>query len=157
SKEELGRIGAAFTLVYALAAPFAGAVGDRWARKALILGGLYVWSAITGCTALCSKVWHFVLVRGAEGLGETFYFPASMSLISDYHGPATRSRAMSLHQTSVYVGTIGGGALAGWMAQRWGWRSPFLLLAVLGMLLGCALAAFLREPARNAAERGSET
>jgi MFS family permease len=154
SDEQLGRIGAAFTLVYALSAPFAGAVGDRWARKALILGGLYAWSAITGFTARCSQVWQFMLVRGAEGLGETFYFPASMSLISDYHGPATRSRAMSLHQTSVYVGTVGGGTLAGWMALRYGWQSPFLLLAAAGILLGLALARFLREPVRNAAERG---
>ena len=152
--EQLGQIGAAFTLVYAFTAPFAGQVGDRFPRKALILGGLSVWSAITGCTALCSRVWHFILVRGAEGLGETFYFPASMSLISDYHGPATRSRAMSLHQTSVYAGTIGGGALAGWMGLRWGWQSPFFLLAVAGILLGLFLWRMLREPARNAAERG---
>jgi MFS family permease len=152
TKGELGQIGAAFTLVYALTAPFAGQFGDRFSRKAIILGGLYVWSAITGLTGVCSKVWHFVLVRGAEGLGETFYFPASMSLISDYHGKATRSRAMSLHQTSVYVGTIGGGALAGWMAQHWGWQTPFGFLAVAGILLGLVLAAFIREPARNAAE-----
>jgi MFS family permease len=151
--EELGRIAAAFTLVYALTAPFAGQVGDRFSRKTLILGGLYVWSLITGFTALCSKVWQFVLVRGAEGLGETFYFPASMSLISDYHARATRSRAMSLHQTSVYLGTFGGGGLAGWMAQHYGWRSPFVVLAGAGIILGMALAAFLREPQRDQAER----
>ncbi len=152
-KTQLGAIGAAFTLVYALSAPFAGQVGDGFPRKAVILGGLYVWSAVTGFTAICSKVWHFVLVRGAEGLGETFYFPASMSLISDYHSRATRSRAMSLHQTSVYAGTIGGSALAGWLGQTYGWRTPFLFLAVGGMALGVALAAFIREPRRNQAER----
>jgi MFS family permease len=150
--EEIGLIGAAFPLVYALTAPFAGQVGDRFSRKALILGGLYAWSLITGFTALCSRVWQFVLVRGAEGLGETFYFPASMSLISDYHGRATRSRAMSLHQTSVYAGTIGGGAIGGWMAQHYGWRSPFLLLAAAGILLGLLLSLFLKEPPRGAAD-----
>jgi MFS family permease len=150
--EQLGLIGAAFTWVYALSAPLAGQVGDRFPRKAIILGGLYVWSSITGFTALCTKVWQFVLVRASEGFGETFYFPASMSLVSDYHSPKTRSRAMSLHQTSVYAGTIGGGALAGWMAQEFGWQSPFILLAVLGILLGVALAAFIREPRRNEAQ-----
>jgi len=155
TQSELGLIGAAFTWVYALTAPFAGQVGDRFARKAVILGGLTAWSAITGFTALCSRVGHFVLVRGAEGLGETFYFPASMSMVSDYHGPATRSRAMSLHQTSVYAGTIGGSALAGWMGQRFGWRTPFLLLGAAGLLLGLVLSAFLREPRRNQAEQAA--
>jgi MFS family permease len=155
--EELGRIAMAFTLVYALTAPFAGQVGDRFARKTVILAGLYIWSAITGLTSVCTRVWHFVLVRGSEGLGETFYFPASMSLVSDYHSGKTRSRAMSLHQTSVYAGTIGGGALAGWMAQRGQWRECFVLLGVLGVALGFVLAAFLREPQRNEAEAAERT
>jgi MFS family permease len=151
--EQLGWIGAAFTWVYALTAPFAGQVGDRFPRKPVILGGLYVWSAITGFTALCSKVWHFVLVRASEGLGETFYFPASMSLISDYHTKATRSRAMSIHQTSVYAGTIGGGALAGWLGQVLGWEYPFVVLALAGILLGLLLGVLVQEPERNRAER----
>jgi MFS family permease len=153
TKSQLGLIGAAFTWVYALSAPFAGPVGDRFSRKLVILSGLYVWSAVTGFTALCSKVWHFVLVRGAEGLGETFYFPASMSLVSDYHSRATRSRAMSLHQTSVYAGTVGGSAFAGWMGERYGWQWPFVVLGAAGIVLGLLLAAFIREPERNQAER----
>ncbi len=148
-----GRIVSAFMWVYALTAPFAGLVVDRFPRKRIILSGLYVWSIVTGFTALCSKVWHFVLVRGAEGLGETFYFPASMSLVSDYHDRRTRSRAMGLHQTSVYAGTIGGGALAGWMAQHFGWQFPFVVFGVAGCVLGLVLAWFIREPARDEAER----
>lgn len=153
SEEELGWIGAAFTWVYALTAPLAGQVGDRFRRKTVILSGLYIWSAITGLTAWCSKFWHFVTVRAAEGLGETFYFPASMSLVSDYHSKRTRSRAMSIHQTSVYAGTIGGGALAGWMAEAYDWRYPFIVLGVAGVVLGLVLAVFIREPQRNEAER----
>jgi MFS family permease len=153
TKTEQGRILSAFMWVYALTAPFAGLVVDRFARKRIILAGLYVWSIVTGFTALCTQVWHFVLVRGAEGLGETFYFPASMSLVSDYHDRRTRSRAMGLHQTSVYAGTIGGGALAGLMAQYFGWRMPFVIFGVAGCVLGLVLAWFIREPVRDEAER----
>ncbi len=152
SKQELGLIGSAFAVVYALTAPFAGQLSDRSSRKIVILSGLYVWSLVTGFTALCSQSWQFIFVRGAEGLGETVYFPASMSLISDYHSKRTRSRAMSFHQTSVYAGTIGGGALAGWMGQYYGWQSPFLVLGAAGILLGLVLAAFIREPRRDEAE-----
>src|ERR1051326_2845725 len=128
TNEQIGIISSAFSWVYAAAAPFAGWVGDQVARKPVIIGGLYVWSLVTGFTGLCGKFWQFVAVRATEGLGETFYIPASMSLISDYHGKATRSRAIGLHQTSIYAGTIFGGAFAGWMAVKYGWQSPFLFL-----------------------------
>ncbi len=152
TKSEQGYIAAAFMWVYALTAPFAGGVGDRTSRKMLIIGGLYVWSIVTGFTAACGKLWQFVFVRGAEGLGETFYFPASMSLVSDYHSKRTRSRAMSLHQTSVYAGTVGGAWFAGFMAQEYNWRYAFVILGAAGVVLGIVLAAFIREPKRNEAE-----
>lgn len=152
NKKEQGLISSAFSLVYAATAPFAGMTSDRFSRKWLIIGGLYVWSLITGFTALCNKLWQFVLVRGGEGLGETFYFPASMSLVSDYHGKRTRSLAMGLHQTSVYAGIIGGSVLAGWMTQVWNWRVPFVVLGAGGMILGLVLSRFIIEPQRNRAE-----
>lgn len=149
---ELGLLGSAFMWVYAFSAPFAGYVGDRLKRKTVILGGLYIWSAITYLTALSTKLWHLVTFRASEGLGESFYFPASMSVIGDYHGKATRSRAMSIHQSSVYVGTIGGGALAGFLGELYGWRSSFYVFGALGVLLGFVLMKFIREPQRGQAE-----
>jgi MFS family permease len=157
NKEQLGLISSAFMWVYALSAPLAGQAGDRFSRKLLILGGLCVWSIVTGLTALCTKVWQFVLVRGAEGLGETFYFPASMSLVSDYHGPRTRSRAMSIHQTSVYAGTIAGSIGTAWLIDRaglgWPWQAPFLGFGAAGVALAFVLWFFAREPERNEAQR----
>jgi MFS family permease len=87
------------------------------------------------------------IMRAAEGLGETFYFPASMSLVSDYHGPETRSRAIGIHQTSVYIGTIAGGFFAGLIGQVYGWRWSFVVFGGLGILLGLVLGRWLREPA----------
>ncbi len=157
NKEQLGLISSAFMWVYALTAPAAGQVADRVSRKILILGGLLVWSLATGLTAICTKVWQFVFVRGFEGLGETFYFPASMSLVSDYHGPGTRSRAMSIHQTSVYAGTIVGSIGTAWLIDRAGWalpwQAPFLGFGVAGVVLAFVLWFFLHEPERNEAQR----
>lgn len=158
SDGELGLITAMFMWVYAVASPFAGSVGDRFRRKTVILVGLYVWSAITSATAWCRNLVQFVAVRGLEGLGEAFYFPASMSLVSDYHGPKTRSRAMGIHQTSVYAGSILGPALAAWLAGPWGtqkayeWRIPFYVFGILGVVLGLFLARFIREARRGQSE-----
>ncbi len=149
---QLGIVGGAFMWVYAAAMPFTGVIGDRVNRKALILGGLVFWSVVTLATGWATEYWQLVLLRALEGLGEAFYFPASMSLISDYHGPATRSRAMGIHQSSVYAGTILGGAVAGYCADRYGWRSGFFLFGGLGFAVAVLLLLGLREPARGAAD-----
>lgn len=144
---QLGYIASSFMVVYALLAPLAGLVGDRFRRKTVILCGLIFWSAITIATALATQYWHLLLFRALEGLGEAFYFPASMSMLSAYHGRDTRSRAMSWHQSSVYAGTIVGGAVAGYLADLFGWRVGFYLFGSLGILLGVLLMWLLEEPA----------
>jgi predicted MFS family arabinose efflux permease len=149
SDAQLGIVGASFMWVYAAAAPLAGLVGDRFKRKALILGGLIFWSLITVATAFSRNYTDLVICRALEGFGEAFYFPASMSLLSDYHGRETRSRAMAIHQSSVYAGTIAGGSLAGIMADHYGWRSSFYLFGWFGVALGLVLLFFLKEPPRE--------
>ncbi|MBO0859466.1 MAG: MFS transporter [Chloracidobacterium sp.] len=152
SDAQLGVIGASFMWVYAAAGPLAGLIGDRFRRKTLILCGLIFWSIITIATAFSKNYHQLTLCRALEGFGEAFYFPASMSLLSDYHGPDTRSRAMAFHQSSVYAGTIAGGSVAGVMADHFGWRSSFYLFGWFGVALGLALLLFLKEPRRGQAE-----
>jgi len=146
---QLGLLGSSFALVYGLCGIFAGAIVDRVRRVSAILWGLYIWSLICVATALSRTFRQLLAFRAAEGLGETLYFPASMSLISDYHGRETRSRAMGLHQTSVYIGTVAGGFFAGLIGQRYGWRWSFIVFGGAGILLGGVLHRFLREPART--------
>lgn len=157
SDVQLGIVGGSFMWVYAASGPLAGIIGDRMRRKTLIISGLIFWSLVTVATALSTNYWHLVVFRALEGFGEAFYFPASMSLISDYHGPATRSRAMSLHQSSVYAGTIAGGALAGYMGEFYGWRSSFYIFGSLGCVLGLVLVALLKETRRGEAEASEHT
>jgi MFS family permease len=152
SKTQLGLIASAFAWVYAGAAPVAGFIGDRLRRKGLILGGFLFWSIVTMATGWSQKFWQFFAVRATEGFGEAFYFPASMSLISDYHGGRTRSRAMSIHQSSVYIGTIGGGVLGGFFAEKYGWRAGFYFFGLAGIALALVLSRFLREPRRGQSE-----
>jgi MFS family permease len=155
-KAQQGLLGSSFAWVYGLSAPFAGAIVDRVRRKSAILGGLYVWSVICMATAWSRNLMHLLFFRAAEGLGETFYYPASVSIISAYHGKRTRSRALGFHQTSVYVGTIGGGFFAGLIGQYHGWRWSFIVFGGLGILLGIALSRFVIEPARASLDDGAD-
>ncbi len=149
SMVQLGLLGSAFAWVYGLSGFFAGFIVDRISRKKAILGGLYVWSIICMSTAFFRGFRALFVLRAAEGLGETMYYPASMSMVSDYHGKTTRSRAIGIHQTSVYAGTIAGGFFAGWIGQHYGWRWSFIVFGGMGILLGFVLNRFLHEPKRG--------
>jgi MFS family permease len=156
SNVDLGLLGSSFAIVYGLTAPFAGALVDRVRRVSAILGGLFAWSIICMATAISRTYRHLLFFRASEGLGETFYFPASMSLVSDYHDKSTRSRAMGFHQTSVYIGTIAGGFFAGLIGQYYGWRWSFILFGGLGCIYGLILRRHLREPQRGGTEEHPE-
>ncbi len=149
SKAQLGLIGSAFMWFYAASAPFAGFAGDRHSRKGLILGGCFFWSLMTAVTGWSAKLWQFITARALIGLGESVYFPAATSLLSDYHGPGTRSTALSLHQSAVYIGTIAGGWLGAVIAESFGWRWAFYGFGAAGIIVSLVLWSFLREPCRG--------
>ena len=146
SDVQLGYIGSAFMWVYAAVGWFAGMVGDRFRRKTVILSGFVFWSVITYLFGFATQYWHLVVLRAIEGLGEAFYFPAAMAMISAYHGKETRSRAMGIHQSSVYVGTIAGATVAGAMGEYCGWQSSFYVFGLCGMVVALILFALLKEP-----------
>ena len=152
SDPQLGVLGFAFMIVYASTSPLAGYVVDRVSRRVLIPMGLAIWSLICAATGMSQSYGQLVFFRAAEGLGESFYFPASLSFLADYHGQGTRSRALGIHQTSVYLGTAGGAMLAGHLAQGSGWRSPFYVLGLAGAAYALVLGFFLVEPVRGQAE-----
>ena len=152
TKAQLGLIGSAFMWVYAASAPFAGYAGDRHSRKGLILGGCLFWSLMTAATGWCGRLWQFVAARALIGLGESVYFPAAASMLSDYHGLRTRSTALSFHQSAVYIGTIAGGALGALLAERYGWQFAFYGFGAAGCVVSLLLWTRLREPGRGASE-----
>jgi MFS family permease len=149
---QLGLLGSSFAVVYGIGGPFAGYLVDRIRRKTAILGGLQLWSIICVLSALSRNFLQLLIFRGGEGIGECIYYPAALSMVSDYHSKRTRSRAMGILQSSVYAGTVGGGYWAGVLAQQYGWRISIFLFGALGSLLGLALIPLLREPVRGSAD-----
>jgi MFS family permease len=145
----LSILSASFMCTYALFGPLAGLSCDRIPRRTLILGALIFWSLTALATALVRNYAQLVTCVALGGLGEAFYFPAAMSMIADYHAADTRSRAMSLHQSSVYIGSIAGGSIAGYLGQFYGWRTGFRWFGGVGIVLGCGLWLLLKEPRRG--------
>ena len=125
SDTKLGAIDSAFVITYALCAPLAGLTVDRSSRKRLVVLGLAFWSLVAIATGWARSYHELMFVRAIEGLGEAFYFPASMSLLASFHDGTTRTHTMSIHQTSVYAGSELGGCIRGeiWRAGRKRWHS----------------------------------
>lgn len=154
SKAQLGLVASLFGIVYGLSAPFAGFLVDRFSRRTVIAAGLAFWSLVCFATGTARSYAQLLFYRASEGLGESFYFPASMTLLADYHPPTSRSRAMSVHQTSVYLGTAGGVYLAGLLAERFDWRTPFFVLGTIGTVYAAWLVTQVVEPVRGKSDQG---
>jgi MFS family permease len=142
---QLGLLGTAFLWVYAVCSPWAGHLADRFGKKRLICGSLLVWSAITAFSGRAHSFNQLIVLRGLMGISEACYLPAGLALIAAYHGPRTRSRAISLHYSGTYIGTVLGGVLGGWIGSRYGWRSVFGLFGIIGCVYGVVLLFALRE------------
>src|SRR5690606_24417431 len=131
---QIGWVATLFTLVYGLLVPVAGFVGDVLRRKWIVFFSLLVFSVGTLCTGLSSGTLGLILFRSiATGGGEAFYYPAATSLIGQFHRK-TRAMAMSIHQTSLYVGVVLSGFIAGYIGEHHGWQTAFYTFGIVGIL-----------------------
>lgn len=141
----VGLIATIFNLCYACMVPLGGMAGDRLSRKWVTTIAILFWSVATMFTGLASGVVMLILMRSvATGGGEAFFGPANYSLLGQYHTD-TRARAMSIHQTSYYVGVILAGWLAGYIADKLGWQYSFIIFGAAGIIWGIVMAFRLKD------------
>jgi MFS family permease len=146
--ERLALINSVFFWIYAFAAFLSGRLGDSTRRSWVIVGGLAFWSVATGLVSLATGFTMLLALRGMVALGEATYYPTGTALISDWHRPAMRSRALSIHQTAVLAG-------AGLIADRLGWQAPFVIFAAAGVVwCGVLYKALQDAPSRAARDTG---
>jgi MFS family permease len=107
-----GRLMAIFLWIYSFMSPVAGMIADKFNRKWLIVGSLFVWSAVTFSMGYATSFDQLYWLRAIMGVSEALYIPAGLSLIADFHGPKTRSLAVGVHMTGLYMGQALGGFVA---------------------------------------------
>jgi MFS family permease len=144
-----GKVLALFKWTYAILSPIGGYLADRFSRRHVIAGSLFVWSLITWATGHVETYEQLLWTRAIMGISEAFYIPAALALIADYHTGPTRSRAIGLHQMGIYVGVIIGG-FSGYVADSpdLGWRWAFDLCGIVGLLYALPLFLLLRNAPR---------
>src|ERR1700689_4381100 len=151
SDTQVGLLGTAFTVLYAIIGVPLGRVADVWSRKRLLAGGMIIWGVLTGLAAVVPSFGGLMVSRLGVGVGEAACAPTGTSWIGDLVSPTKRARALALFMLGVPVGGALSYFFSGPIAQAYGWRMAMVMAALPAFLLLPALL-LLHEPERGASE-----
>ena len=155
--EQMGALTTALFITYMLTAPCTGWLGDRFSRKPLIVAGAVLWSLATLFTYWVHDYWSLYFRHALVGVGEATFGIFAPAVISDFFPPRDRNRILSIFYLAIPVGAALGYLIGGQLGSRYGWRTPFFVGAIPGLLIAGAYWLFATEPARGGSEADRET
>lgn len=144
SATNFGYLMAVFLWIYGLMSPVSGIFADKFNRKWIIVGSLFVWSGVTFAMGYATHFQQLYWLRAIMGVSEALYIPAALSLIADFHSDKSRSLAIGIHMTGLYMGQALGG-FGATVAATYSWQSAFHSFGLIGMVYALVLVLFLRE------------
>ena len=147
-----GRLMAVFLWIYGFMSPVAGMIADRLNRKWLIVGSLFVWSFVTLMMGFCTTFEQVYALRALMGVSEALYIPAGLSLITDNHQKETRSLAVGIHMTGLYIGQALGG-FGATLAHAYSWEQTFQGFGWVGILYSLVLIVCLRDKKEHVVQK----
>jgi MFS family permease len=149
-----GRLMAIFLWVYGAMSAFSGIIADRINRKWLIVGSLFIWSAITFLMGQAQTFDQLYVLRGLMGFSEALYIPAGLALIADHHDDKTRSLAIGIHMAGIYLGQAFGG-FGSTISDAFSWQDTFMFFGCIGMVYAFLLLMLLKNTVPQQAKESS--
>ncbi|MBL7736959.1 MAG: MFS transporter [Chitinophagaceae bacterium] len=143
SATNFGYLMGIFLWIYGFMSPFAGMIADRFNKKWVIIGSVFVWSAVTFGMGLSTTFQQVYWLRALMGISEAFYIPTGLAMIVSFHEEKTRSLAVGIHMTGVYIGQALGGFGATFAAIS-SWQATFHTLGIIGIVYSFILIVFLK-------------
>ncbi|MDQ0139122.1 MFS transporter [Cupriavidus necator] len=119
----------AYALSYAAAAPLLGWVSDRAGRRVVLLAALLFFAADSIALTLAPTLQAAMAWRVLGGLAAAATIPTVFALIAERIPPAQQAGAMGGVMLGMTAGIAAGPAVAGVLAEAWGWRMPFMVIA----------------------------
>lgn len=151
-----GLLGVAFFVTYMISAPILGLLADRISRWMIIGLAVILWSLASGGSGLAATFAILFATRIFVGIGEGGYGPAAPTILADLFPIEIRGRVMAVFYTAIPVGSALGYVIGGVVGAHFGWRWPFYLVTLPGLLLGL-LCFFQRDPRVSAQHLVQET
>ena len=146
--EMFGVLMAVFLWIYGFMSPVAGIIADKLSRKWLIVGSLFVWSAVTYLMGYAADFNQLLILRASMGISEALYIPSALSLIADWHEGKSRSLAIGIHMTGLYTGQAIGG-FGATLAAALSWQQAFHWFGIVGVVYSIVLILFLHEKSNH--------
>jgi len=134
-------------------APLTGWLGDRFRRKPLIIAGAVLWSLATLGTAWVHDYWTLYIRHALVGVGEATFGIFAPTVIADFYPERDRNRILSIFYVAIPLGAALGYVAGGQLGTLWGWRAPFFLCAIPGLVIAALYGLLAREPVRGASDR----
>ena len=150
--EMFGVLMAVFLWIYGFMSPVAGMIADKVSRKWLIVGSLFVWSAVTYLMGYAADFNQLLILRASMGISEALYIPSALSLIADWHEGKSRSLAIGIHMTGLYTGQAIGG-FGATLAAALSWQQAFHWFGIVGVVYAIVLMLFLYEKPNHIKEK----
>jgi MFS family permease len=155
--QQMGALTTALFIAYMFAAPLTGWLGDHFRRKPLIVGGAVLWSLATLGTAWVHDYRTLYIRHAIVGIGEATFGIFAPAVLADFYPERDRNRILSIFYVAIPVGAALGYVAGGELGTLWGWRQPFFLCAIPGLIIAGLYALIGREPERGATDRTRTT
>ena len=143
---QLGWLGSAYAIVFSVAALFSGVLSDLSSRRAVLAGGLALWSTFTALGGATRSYFQLFFTRSVVGIGQSSYLPAAQALLADYYPTAGRAQAMGIFWMGLALGGTLAVFLGGLLGTHIGWRMTLVVAGLPGLVFALLMGR-LRDPA----------
>ena len=141
----IGVLAALYPAVWGGGQLFTGALSDRWGRKWLIVGGMWLQAVALAVIALADAFAPWAAAAVLLGAGTAMVYPTLLASIGDVAHPAWRARAVGVYRLWRDAGFAAGALLAGIVADALGVRAAVWTVAALTAASGVVVAVRMYE------------
>ncbi|MGW6300206.1 MFS transporter [Peribacillus butanolivorans] len=144
---ESGFVLSIFFFSYAFMHLLGGWLTDKYGSRKVLVLSILAFSLFTTFTSFAWSFASLLLFRFLFGIGEGSVFPASIRSISDNFPENERGRASSFFLSAQTFGGAIGSVTIGVLVVSLGWRSMFVSIGIIGVLVAWAFWVYLKSPA----------
>ena len=148
--ERIGILKAVYPATWGILQVATGPLSDRWGRKGLIVGGMWVQAAGLFLTALTREFEYWLVGSLLLGIGTAMVYPSLIAAVSDASHPTWRARSLSVYRFWRDLGYAVGALSAGIIADILGMAWAIGIIAALTFLSGVVVALLMREHSAGA-------